>query len=196
MISLPPSSPPVEKRSAILPGELPVVLGPLQALQLLQHLAPALRLLGLLAGDVAADEVLGLLDVLLLPLVLDARPLEARVALDHVLVVARTGSATNLPSSSSTISRQVALDEGAVVRHQHEGARVLGQVRLQPLDGREVQVVGRLVEQQQIGLAHQHLGQLQPPALAARQRAHRRGRGRPRRSPTSAVSRRTRDSSS
>src|SRR5262249_48176520 len=67
------------ERKADLARVLPVVLGLLQAIQLLQHLAPALCLLGLLSGQVAADEVLGLLDVLLLALVFDARALEPQV---------------------------------------------------------------------------------------------------------------------
>ena len=45
------------ERKADLARVLPVVLWPLQALQLLQHLSPALRLLGLLTREVAADEV-------------------------------------------------------------------------------------------------------------------------------------------
>jgi hypothetical protein len=44
------------------------------------------------------------------------------------------------------------------VRHQHEGARILAQARLQALDSREVEVIGGLVEQEQIGLTDQNLG--------------------------------------
>ena len=62
------------------------------------------------------------------------------------------------------------MNEGAIVRHQHEGSRILGQARLQTLDGREIEVIGGLVEQEQIRLADQNFGQLQPAALAAGQR--------------------------
>ena len=49
-------------------GDGPHVLGAVDALELVEHLAPALRLLRLLAGDVLADEVLGLVDEGGLPL--------------------------------------------------------------------------------------------------------------------------------
>ncbi len=97
-----------------------------------------------------------------------------RGALDDVLVVAKR------------VARQLAVlqlddlvadraDEGAIVRDQHERPLVLGEVGLEPLDGGEIEVVGRLVHQEEIGLSHQHLGQLQPAALAARQRVDRAG---------------------
>ncbi len=54
-----------------------------------------------------------------------------------------------------------------------EGAGILGKARLQSLHCREIEVVGGLVEQEQVGLAHQNLGQLQPAALAAGQCGHR-----------------------
>ena len=49
---------------------------------------------------------------------------------------------------------------------QH-AAGVLRQVPLEPLHGLGVEVVGRLVEQQQVGLLEQQLAQRDPPALAA-----------------------------
>ena len=62
------------------------------------------------------------------------------------------------------------LQEGAVVRHEHDGAGVVGEERLQPRDGVDVEVVGRLVEQQQIGLRDQRPRQQHAPPPAARQR--------------------------
>ena len=47
------------------------------------------------------------------------------------------------------------------------GPAIVAQESLQPLGGLEVQVVRRLVEQQQIGLKHQNLGQSQPGELPA-----------------------------
>ena len=46
-----------------------------------------------------------------------------------------------------------------------------GQELLQPADGQDVEVVGRLVEQEHVGPAHQHLGQQHPQLEPARQRA-------------------------
>ena len=47
------------------------------------------------------------------------------------------------------------------------GRQVVGQ----PRDALDVEVVGRLVQQQQVGVGHEQLGQGQPPALAAGHRA-------------------------
>ena len=182
IVSLPPRSPPVRSAAPILPGVLPLVLGALQPLELLQHLAPALRLLGLLPGDVAADEVLGLVDVLLLPLVRGARPLEPRVALDDVLVVAaRVADELARPRARRSrwhTARMNARSCDTSTKAPGYSARKLSRRSM----AAEIEVVGRLVEQQQIRLLHQHLGQLQAAALAARQRVDRARRDRPRRS--------------
>ena len=50
-----------------------------------------------------------------------------------------------------------------------DGARVLRQVLLEPLHALRVQVVGGLVEQQQVGLGQQQPAQRDPPLLAAGQ---------------------------
>ena len=160
------------EREADLSRVLPFVLGTFQPFQLVEHLAAALRLLGLLAGQVAADEVFRLVDLLLLPLVRRARAFQARVAFDHVFVVGER-IADELARLELDDLAADGADERAVVGHQHERAVVFGQERLQPLDRRQVQVVGRLVEQQQVRLLHQHLRQLEPAALAARQRVDR-----------------------
>src|SRR3954462_474491 len=126
-----------------LAGVLPLVVRALETLQLLQHLAPALRLLGLLARQVAADEVLGLVDVLLLPFVFGLRALDPRGALDDVLVVAErvAGELAVLQLDDLVADRA---DEGAIVRHQHERPFVLGEIGLESLDGRQIEMVGRL----------------------------------------------------
>ena len=51
------------------------------------------------------------------------------------------------------------VEEKAVVRNQHEGVRIGFQIRFQPVARFEIEVVGRLVEQQQIGLFEQQLGE-------------------------------------
>ena len=60
------------------------------------------------------------------------------------------------------------VDKRAVVADHHHRLSVLDQEILQPLDRLDIQVVGRLVEQQHVGLLQQQLGQLDthPPATA------------------------------
>ena len=65
------------------------------------------------------------------------------------------------------------------MRHHHQAAGKLQQQLLQPLDGVQVEVVGRLVQQQHVGPRHQRLRQRHALARAARQRAHRRVGGQP-----------------
>ncbi len=55
-------------------------------------------------------------------------------------------------------ARREPLEERAIVRDEHDGAGIVGEERLEPRDGVDVEMVGRLVEQQQVGLA--------PPAPA------------------------------
>jgi hypothetical protein len=47
------------------------------------------------------------------------------------------------------------VEEIAVVGHRHHGAGEAQQVLLQPFDGFGIEVVGRLVEQQHVGLREQ-----------------------------------------
>ena len=65
--------------------------------------------------------------------------------------------------------RERVFQEAAVVADQHEGrARGLEQC-LEALDRRHVEMVGRLVEHEDVGLGRQHAGKCCAPALAARQ---------------------------
>ena len=52
------------------------------------------------------------------------------------------------------------VEETAVVAHHQQGAAAALEVVLEPFDGLDVEVVGRLVEQQQPGLAQQYLREL------------------------------------
>ena len=61
------------------------------------------------------------------------------------------------------------LQERTVVRNEQHGTLELLQRFFQPGDGADVQVVGRLVEQQEIRLGHQCLGQQDATTPAARQ---------------------------
>ena len=64
----------------------------------------------------------------------------------------------------------------AIVRHRHDGARILGQVVLEPGHAFGVEMVGRLVEQQKVRPLEQHLAQRHPPPLAAGELRRRRRR--------------------
>ncbi len=61
-------------------------------------------------------------------------------------------------------------EEGAVVADDDERAAEAGEVLLEALDGRQVEVVGRLVEQQHVGLADQRAGERRAARLAAGER--------------------------
>ena len=59
-----------------------------------------------------------------------------------------------------------------IVRDHQNGHFRLGEVALEPLDHVQVQVVGRLVQEQDVGLFNQDACQGNPPPLAAAQRGH------------------------
>ncbi|MNS55943.1 hypothetical protein D3C72_887900 [compost metagenome] len=61
------------------------------------------------------------------------------------------------------------IQEVAVMRNQHQRARVAFQPALEPDHCVQIQVVGRFVEQQQIRTAHQRLRQVQAHTPAARE---------------------------
>src|SRR6185312_8779662 len=153
-------------------GDGELVLVPRQALDLLQHLAARLGLLGLLSGDVAPDEVLGARDLGRLPLVGGVEPLVALLAVDDVAIVAARVddhlAALDLDDVAAHRTQEV-----AIVRDEHERLGPLAQALFEVLGGFDVEVVGRLVEEQEVRLFEQHLGQLEAAALAARQRVDR-----------------------
>jgi hypothetical protein len=62
-----------------------------------------------------------------------------------------------------------AVKEVAIVRNDQDQARVVGQVAFQPLAGGQIEMVGRLVQEQQARLAHQHLGQCDAHLPTARE---------------------------
>jgi hypothetical protein len=51
------------------------------------------------------------------------------------------------------------IEEVPVVRHHDHGVGVLGEIALEPVASIEVQVVGRLVEEQQVRAPEQQLGE-------------------------------------
>src|SRR3546814_15207066 len=60
------------------------------------------------------------------------------------------------------------VEEIAVVADQDDGAVVVGQLLLQQVEGLDVEVVGRLVEDQQVVRLREQLGQQQAVSLATR----------------------------
>ena len=52
------------------------------------------------------------------------------------------------------------VEKGAVVGNKEDGAGILAEVFLEPLQGLQVEMVGRLVEHQQVGRLHQKAGQV------------------------------------
>ena len=87
----------------------------------------------------------------------DERRVIARIALEPAL---------GKPDDSC----REAIQQIAVMADQNDRPAELQQVFLQPFDRRQIQVIGRLVEQQQVRLADQQLGQRQPRPLSAGQR--------------------------
>ncbi len=111
-----------------------------------------------LARLVATDELLGLLDVLLLGLVLGqaaGHPLGPQ--LDVAAIVA--GVLLQPPEGQFPHPAHHPVQEVAVVGHDHQAARPPDQVALQPLQGGQVQIVGRLVEEEKIGFLQEQPGQ-------------------------------------
>ncbi len=65
------------------------------------------------------------------------------------------------------------VEQGQVVGDDEKGAPVAGEVLDEPALGVDVEVVGRLVEEQDVGVGEEDAGELDAPALAARHRRHR-----------------------
>ena len=126
----------------------------------LLDLADALLRLGCLGGLVAklVDEDLHVGDVALLGSALGAHLLQVVLALLKVAaVVAGVGGHAAVLEGGHVVDAGV--HEGAVMADDEDGAIVVGDKAAQPLDTLEVQVVGGLVQQQQVGVAQEELCQ-------------------------------------
>ena len=137
-----------------------------------QALHPRLRLLGLAGlGLEAVDELLQVraLDLLLLESDLLLAQVLGALALEGG-VVARIQ--LGLAFVQVQRVRGHAVEELAVVRDQQQRAGVLEQPLLQPQHRVQVEVVGGLVEQQQVGRAHQGAREVEAHAPAAGERRH------------------------
>ncbi len=131
----------------------------LDPLDLVQLLDAALHLLGL-GGLIAkaGDEGFQMLNVLALVFVSRGQ-LRAPLffLLQVLLVVAVVNVQRLVPYLDDLVDRDV--KKIAIVRDQDVAVGIAVEIVLQPIAGFEVQVVGRLVEQQQAGLLQQQLGQ-------------------------------------
>ena len=130
------------------------------ALHAIERLQPALRLtrLGRL-GAKALDEALQVRDLALL-------------LLEHRLLHRELGRALHLERGViAGIQREPAgadvrdvgyagIEEIAIVRDEDQGAAIACKPFLQPHHGIEIEMVGGFVEQQQVGAAHQRLGEI------------------------------------
>ena len=131
----------------------------LDALDLLQFLDAALHLLRLrrLVAE-AVDEDFELLDAVALVAVGGGQLLVAlRLLREELVVVAGVEPEALVPDFGDLVDRDV--EEVAVVRDQHERVRIVLQIFFQPVAGFEVEMVRRLVEQQQVGLLKKKLGE-------------------------------------
>ena len=136
----------------------------------LLDLADALLGLGCLGGLVAelVDEDLHVSDIALLGSTLGAHLLQVVLALLKVAaVVAGVGGHAAVFEGGDVVDAGV--HEGAVVADDEDGAVVVGDKAAQPLDTFEVQVVGGLVQKQQVGMAQEELGERDAHLPAARE---------------------------
>ena len=133
---------------------------------LLQLLHARLRLARPSAGPEAVDEPLEPRD---LGLLLLDRPPERQLARRLLLAPGVPGALEEAAAAGLELEHRGAhrLQEPAVVRHQHDGGVERLQMRFQPLERLDVEVVGGLVEQQQVGIAGQRAGQRRARELAA-----------------------------
>ena len=137
---------------------------------LLEQLDPALHLrrLGRLVAE-PVDEHLDARDFLVLLALRLAQPLEHRVALLDVLAVV-ADVVGQLAQVEIGDARDDRVEEVAVVRDEDDRVRIGAEILLEPVARLEIEVVGRLVEQQQVRTAEQQLGERDAHLPAAGER--------------------------
>ena len=132
-----------------------------------ERLDPALRLAGLgRLGLEALDEARQVGDFALLGFVGRLLGGEAGGAGAFVVAVAAAGQRQALEVDGDDLADH-GVEEVAVVRDQQQRRRRVLEPVFQPEDGVEVEVVGRLVEQQQVGAAREGAGEVEADAPAA-----------------------------
>ena len=139
----------------------------------LEHLHTALHLLGF-GGLVAEafDEGLDLRHLALLGRQLRHLAGATLLHLDDILAIRAfvvvDAAGGNLDGALGDI-----IQEGAVVRDEDHGAGIGGEVVLEPLYRDDVEVVGGLVEEEEVGVAQEQFGQLDAHLPAAAEDGHR-----------------------
>ena len=151
--------------------DLLLLLGQHDALghELVKLLDAVLRLTGL-GGLVAEllDELLEVGDLAILLGLGGFELLERRLALlDEGGIVAGVHGELTMLDGGHVVDH--AVEEGAVVAHDEDGAVVARKEALEPTDAGKVKVVGGLVEQQHIRMAKQQLGELDAHLPTARE---------------------------
>ena len=143
-------------------------------LELRQRLQPRLRLPRLRRLEAeAVDELLHVLALLLLlPAELDLQRLPfAPLAVEGIVGAAIEDELAVLEMHDRIDG---AVEEVAVVADEEHAPRIGGDVALEPERALEVEIVGRLVEEEEVGLGEEHGGERDPHAPAAGE-----GRARP-----------------
>ena len=92
-------------------------------------------------------------------------PLDARLEVERVVA----GVVVDLAADELARPRRHAVEKVAVVRDEDDGAGVRREVLLEPVDGLDVEVVRRLVEQQDVGLPEEQARERDAHAPAARE---------------------------
>ena len=112
------------------------------------------------------DERAHVLYLLLLVLV-GAQLLFATLLSEHDILVVFHAIVDDLTAGDFQRAVGDIIDKSAVVTHQHNSRSTCRQELLEPLDALDVEVVGRLVEEQYIGTLQQNLRQLDTHAPTA-----------------------------
>ncbi len=142
---------------------------------LLPHLDPALDLRRLGRGVAeAVDEGVHPRQLVILVALLLAEPLHPGFTLDEVGAV--VAGVVGQPAHADVgDARDHGVEEEAVVRDEDDGVRVAGEVFFEPVARFQIEVVRRLVEQQQSGAPEQQLGERDPHLPPAGERLARLG---------------------
>src|SRR5262245_47799871 len=140
----------------------------IDALDSLQFLSPVLRLLMPVAEMIAADEILHLGDLFLLPLKRAALNLQPLALQSFVL---RDIAQIRFDCALIKLQRPIGhtIQKIAVVTDNQNRLIRLDKKIFQPLRGVDIQMVRRLIKQHQVRLSQQQLCQQQPILLAARE---------------------------
>ena len=92
--------------------------------------------------------------------------------LEIIVVIASIASELASPKLNGGVSQPV--EEGSIVRDEEKGAGVLTEVLLEPQNRMQIEMIGGLIQHQQIGLHDQEAGQVgthDPPSTEGVQRA-------------------------